>query len=211
MKNSCDGCNAGMPVDVKRIDIGDKHVYSVRHSDKGVPHMGCTANLYGVSAHRTFADIARTIATRSKCVSMQVGCVAVNSRGRIVSTGVNGTVSGHVNCCDVHSGRGAEHSVWSELYEIHAEMNMILEMARSSTTFDVLDLYVTHCPCSNCLKHLIGLNAIGVAVVRNIVYDEVYYKTTPEALAENKQYCKLFGVNLLSVEEIEANERVSQL
>lgn len=211
MKNSCDGCNSGMPVVARGIDIGDKRIYSAVHSNNGVTHMGCTADRYGVSTHRVFAGVAKNIATFSKCASMAVGCVAVNERGRIISTGVNGTVSGHVNCRDLHSSRGAEHSAWSERYEIHAEMNCVLELARSSTTFEVVDFYVTHCPCQNCLKHLIGLSAAGVATVRRIVYDEVYYKTTPEALQQNKEYCKAFGVDLLSVEEIEANERVSQL
>jgi dCMP deaminase len=154
-------------------------------------------------------DNAISIARLSKCISMQVGCIAVNERGRIISTGVNGTVSGYKNCCDVHSGRGVEHSSWSEKFEIHAEMNCILEMARSSVTFQSLDLYVTHCPCSNCLKHIIGLRDTSSGAftmnIRNIIYNEVYYRTPIELLLEQKEYCKLFGVNLLSIDEVMKN------
>lgn len=205
MKNSCDGCNAGMEMVTTTIDFGDYKKSLSSHYHNGLPYMACTKDRYNrMSQHRVFTDVAKSIANLSKCVSMAVGCVAVNERGRIVSTGVNGTASGHVNCCDVHESRGDAHSAWSEQFEIHAEMNCILEMSRSTTRFNEVSFYVTHCPCSNCLKHMIGLIAQGVATVKRIVYNEIYYKTSAELLAQNKAYCNSFGVDLLSVEEIEA-------
>jgi len=44
-----------------------------------------------------FINIAKEIATASKCVSKQVGAVIVKD-GRILSTGYNGTPAGYINC-----------------------------------------------------------------------------------------------------------------
>jgi dCMP deaminase len=140
---------------------------------------------------------------------MQVGVIAVNERGRIISTGVNGTPSGFPNCCDVHAKRGVEHSAWSEEFEIHGEMNTLLEMARSTVTFNEVTFYTTHCPCDNCLKHMLGLISPDTKVKR-IIYNEVYYRTPIEKLTAQKKTCKLFHVELLSIQEIVANELQSQ-
>lgn len=158
-----------------------------------------------VSKHQVFMDNALSIAQLSKCVSMQVGVVAVNERGRIIATGVNGTPANFKNCCDVHKERGAEHSAWSELYEIHAEMNTILELARGSATYQMLDFYTTHCPCSNCLKHMVGLHSPD-SFVRSIIYNEVYYRTPLELLAQQKEFCLRFGVTLMSIQEAVSND-----
>lgn len=158
-----------------------------------------------MSDHEIFMDMALNYARFSKCVSMSVGCIAVNGRGRLISTGVNGTPAGFDNCCDVHADRGVAHSAWSDKFEIHAEMNCLLEMARSPITFSAVDFYVTHCPCSNCLKHMLGLNSHD-AKVRRIIYNEVYYRTPIELLTEQKDTCKLFGVELISIQEAVAND-----
>jgi dCMP deaminase len=155
--------------------------------------------------HEIFMDNALSIARLSKCISMQVGCIFVNERGRIVSTGVNGTASGYENCSDVHSCRGEEHSSWSEKYEIHAEMNAILEMARSPVIPRELNIYVTHCPCSNCLKHIIGLNTDELTVKR-IIFNELYYKTSLETFAEQKRYAAQFGVELTGLRDLLEHE-----
>lgn len=155
-----------------------------------------------MNKHQIYMDIALSIAKLSKCVSMQVGCIAVNERGRVVSTGINGTVSGHPNCCEIHSDRGPTHSEWSDKFELHAELNCILEMARSTSSFSRLDFYVTHCPCSNCLKHLLGLQAVGSVEIGNIIYNEVYYRSPPELIIEQVAYCRQFGVDLISLNSI---------
>jgi len=50
---------------------------------------------------------------------------------RILSTGYNGTPSGYINCSEHFSGKYSEdHYKWSDIYEIHAEMNAIFWAAR---------------------------------------------------------------------------------
>lgn len=152
--------------------------------------------------HSVFMNYAKETAKLSKCVSLQVGCVAINERGKPISSGVNGTHSGSVNCNDIFTCRCPEHSAFSEEFEIHAEMNCILEMARTSNSFNRIDFYVTHSPCMNCLKHMIGLIVKDSITIDNIIYNEVFRKTTPEKLQQQKEYCLKFGVKLLSIEEI---------
>lgn len=156
-----------------------------------------------VNAHRVFMDSAISLSRLSKCVSIGVGCVAVNERGRIVGSGVNGSISGYKNCCELHTDRGPTHRAWSVKYEIHAEMNCILEMARSPVYNRSLTFYVTHSPCWNCLKHMLGMKAKGEMEVVAIVYNTVYHGSTDEDIKEQMLYCNEFGVKFISINEIE--------
>lgn len=116
-----------------------------------------------------FLQIAKIVAGTSKCVSVQVGAV-IAKEGRIISTGYNGTPSGYLNCCDVHSERGAAHSEWSNRYEIHAEQNALLYAAKYGISVKGATLYTTVEPCFQCLKMIV---ASGIS---RIVYDEPYYR-----------------------------------
>lgn len=163
-----------------------------------------------MNKHQVFMNMALDLALLSKCVSMQVGVLAVNERGRIIATGVNGTPSGAPNCCDVHKERGPEHSAWSEEHEIHGEMNTIIEMARSTVKYNEVTFYSTHCPCNNCLKHMLALTT-PEAPVKRIIYNEVYYRTPAGQLPKQVNTCKLLNVELLSIQEIVANELQPQI
>ena len=113
------------------------------------------------SKHKTYLKMCEDLAVESKCSKHKVGALLVK-RGRIVSNGVNGTHSGYINCCDhfhgvdVHAEPGrTEHRVWSEIHEIHAEMNAILFATREGVKLDGASLYCNLEPCFNCLKHAI--------------------------------------------------------
>jgi dCMP deaminase len=149
-----------------------------------------------------FMNMALNLAESSKCISLKVGCLLVNERNRIVSTGVNGSIPGHENCCDKFSERSAEHTEWSQRYEIHAELNSIIELARNQVQFSKLDVYVTHSPCSNCLKHIMALRS-EYHQINRIIYNEVHRHTTNELLTEQKFFCNLFGTELVSIEELQ--------
>lgn len=147
---------------------------------------------------QVFMDCARAFARQSKCVSIQVGAVVVKE-DHIISHGYNGTASGQVNCCDLHSvkvrpdmwrceshfqqgelrridklfltpeGR-AEHNAFSTAYEIHAEMNAIIFAAKHGLAINGATMYCTLSPCTECTKN------IAQSGIVEVVYDNVYDK-----------------------------------
>ena len=120
---------------------------------------------------KNFINMAKELASASKCVSKQVGAVIVKN-GRILSTGYNGTPPGYQNCCDHWDGKYTkEHHEWSKTYEIHAEMNAIIWAAREGISIEGATIYVTLEPCSECSKNVIASG------IKRIVYDKSYEHT----------------------------------
>lgn len=115
-----------------------------------------------------FMNIAKSVAERSTCDRLSVGCVIVKDN-RIVSTGYNGSVSGNEHCDDIGhlmvNGRCVR--------TVHAEQNALLfakESLYKSTA------YVTHEPCETCLKLLVQ------AGVTRIRYLNEYHNEATEKL-----------------------------
>ena len=143
---------------------------------------------------KNFINIAKEIATASKCVSKQVGAVIVKD-GRILSTGYNGTPSGYINCCDYWDNKYTkEHHEWSKLYEIHAEMNAIIWAAREGISIKDATIYVTLEPCSECSKNLIASG------IKRIVYEQSYEYNNSKALS------KFIEDNGVIIEQLKLNE-----
>jgi len=127
---------------------------------------------------KIFTNIAKEIASASKCVSKQVGAVIVKE-GRILSTGYNGTPAGYQNCCEYWDGKYTkEHHEWSKTYEIHAEMNAIIWAARKGISIEGATIYVTLEPCSECSKNLIASG------IKRIVYEKAYEHTNSEVVSK---------------------------
>jgi len=136
---------------------------------------------------KNFLNIAKEIASASKCVSKQVGAVIVRD-GRILSTGYNGTPTGYKNCCDYWDGKYTkEHHEWSKTYEIHAEMNAIIWAAREGISIKDATIYVTLEPCSECSKNLIASG------IKRIVYNKSYEHTDSKLIT---QFIKDNGVQI---------------
>lgn len=125
---------------------------------------------------RTFLRIARELGDNSHCVSRQVGAIAVLD-GRTLSSGVNGTPSGECNCDEIFPKIGFDpvaHRNWSDIHEIHAEMNLISFAAKHGTSLVGSTMYSTLQPCNQCIKNLIQVG------IKRIVYSEPYDRVTPE-------------------------------
>ena len=135
---------------------------------------------------QNFINIAKEIATASKCVSKQVGAVIVKD-GRVLSTGYNGTPAGFINCCDHWDGKYTkEHHDWSKTYEIHAEMNAIIWAARKGISIEGATLYCTTEPCEECTKN------IAASGVSSIVFLDNYKHNTGGITTELLRY---LGIN----------------
>lgn len=149
-------------------------------------------------------NVTNQIKQFSKCQFTQVACIAVNDSGRIKATGVNGTPSGMTNCCDVTFENRDDHKQWSDDYEIHSEMNMIEDLARSGQCPSKLSVYINISPCKNCLKHLIGLTkrkGSDRVEIDKIVFGERYHRLTDDDIMEMKEYCTKANIELKQVGE----------
>jgi dCMP deaminase len=123
-----------------------------------------------------FLDAVKLLAQESKCVSRKVGAIIVKE-GRIISMGYNGTPVGYDNCCDIFDENGfdaEEHHAWSNVNEIHAEMNAILFAAKSGISIDCAEMYCTLHPCNHCLKNLVQSG------IKTIYYLEEYPRTVKD-------------------------------
>jgi len=127
---------------------------------------------------KNFLNIAKELASASKCVSKQVGAVIVKD-GRILSTGYNGTPAGFINCCDHWDNKyTSQHHEWSKTYEIHAEMNAIIWAAREGISIEGATIYVTLEPCSECSKNVIASG------IKRIVYEKSYEHTNSSVITK---------------------------
>lgn len=157
-----------------------------------------------MTADQIFINVTNEIKKFSKCQFTQVACIAVNDSGRIKATGVNGTPSGMPNCCDMKFEKRDDHKQWSDDYELHAEMNMLEDLARSGSCPSKLTIYTNISPCKNCLKHLVGLtkrNGSDQVTINKIVYGERYHRLTDKDIANMKDYCSKAGISLQQVGE----------
>lgn len=127
--------------------------------------------------HRTHLDIAEKLAMFSKCRSFKM-CALIVKEGRIVSIGLNGTPQGFINCSDkfpnfdphLNTELRTQHHDWSQKFEIHAELNAILNAAKEGIDLRNATMYITNLCCTNCLKHIVA------AGIKLIVYRYDYDK-----------------------------------
>ena len=123
---------------------------------------------------KMFMDFAIITANQSNCVKYKVGAVIVKDN-RIIIQGYNGTISGFINCndkfgdCCINNKKDRiEHNIWSQAFEVHAEMNIISYAAKKGISLENTIMYCTFSPCNNCLKHLIQ------AGIKKVIYKNEY-------------------------------------
>lgn len=98
-----------------------------------------------------FASMALLASSRSTCPRRSVGCVLVNHRGHVLSTGYNGPASGQPHCID-HPCEGACAAPGTKLdacEALHAEQNALLQCR---DVYQIETAYVTASPCITCTK-----------------------------------------------------------
>jgi dCMP deaminase len=111
--------------------------------------------------------IALAVRERANCPGNRVGAV-ISLRGRIVSTGYNGTPSGMPNCdeggCERCANRGKFPSGtgYDVCICVHAEQNALLSAARFGISVEGALMYTTMRPCFGCSKELLQARVAGV-------------------------------------------------
>lgn len=143
--------------------------------------------------HNIWLNEALQISQFSKCQARHVGCLLVYENS-VIASGINGSFPGKLNCNDVFLKLGHQwyakewyidphkkdsdifiksndpeiHHKWSEIYEIHAEENALMNIKQSLGTFidtNKVNMYVTHTPCNNCAKLIIKSGIKNVYVL----------------------------------------------
>ena len=112
-----------------------------------------------------FMNIAEVVATRSTCITYQVGCVVVRDK-QILVTGYNGPPSGTPHCTEngycypelSQCGKG----LGLPSRAIHAEVNAIAQAAKRGIPILGSSIYVTRRPCLDCLKAIVAAGIIEV-------------------------------------------------
>lgn len=113
------------------------------------------------SADTYFLRMAKLVATRSTCLSRQVGCVIVDNRRHVVATGYNGPPAGFDHCTQCNrtsSGCGLD-----DCYAIHAEMNALLQCP---DVYSISTIYCTDSPCIHCLKLLANTSCTRIVFLQ---------------------------------------------
>lgn len=137
-----------------------------------------------------FLEMAKLVARRSTCLRRNVGAVAVNSRGHVLSTGYNGVAAGISHCnhedpfhpegypfaCDgAHAPSGTN---LDGCQAIHAEQNMLLQCRN---VWEIEAVYCTASPCLTCVKLLLNTSC------QRIVFSEKYPHGEAQKMWENSR------------------------
>jgi len=118
--------------------------------------------------------VAETYAKLSSAKRLQVGCVIVKN-DTIIGIGYNGMPSGWENDCeyeyvenDIYQSDYGEKYLLTKPEVIHAEINSISKVARSTNSSEDADMFITHAPCIECAK------SIFQSGIRRVFYRDTY-------------------------------------
>lgn len=124
-----------------------------------------------ISRDQWAVELVRVTAQRSTCCRRAVGCVLLNERGHVLSTGYNGVAAGMPHCnefkygCYPNACKGARLPSGTGLdacQAIHAEQNALLQCR---DVHDIHTAYVSASPCMTCTKLLMNTSCKRVVFI----------------------------------------------
>lgn len=133
-----------------------------------------------------YMEMAESVSKLSRARRLQVGAVVVKDN-RVISFGYNGTPSGWDNNCELVNDDG---TLSTKKEVIHAEMNAIAKLAKSTESGEGAEMFITHAPCMECAK-LIFQSGIS----------RVYYRN---------KYRSVEGVNFLKTSQVTVTELTNE-
>lgn len=113
--------------------------------------------------NQLYIDIADRIAQMSYAVRKKVGAIIVKD-SNIISMGWNGMPTGYDNNCELPDGT-------TNPLVLHAELNSLIKLTRSTSSSEGATLYVTMSPCPECAKLIIQ------AGIKQVFYKHQYRLT----------------------------------
>ena len=105
-------------------------------------------------------DIADRVAEESYAKRRKVGAIVVKD-DKIISFGYNGTAPGDDNCCEDDEGK-------TKPDVIHAEMNAIMKLSKSTESSEGATMFCTLQPCLPCAMLIVGVG------IKEVYYGESY-------------------------------------
>ena len=132
---------------------------------------------------RAYMDTAKRFAELSYARRLHVGAIVVKN-DRIISIGYNGMPAGWDNDCEdrVYANEWSiDNDVWTHQDEngrpynletkpevLHAERNALDKLAKGTEGGDGADMFITHSPCLECAKSILG------AGIKRVWFSEQY-------------------------------------
>jgi len=138
---------------------------------------------------KRFMDVAKLVSSWSEDTDTQVGCVVVNKKQQIVTTGYNGLSRGikHLN---KRLARPEKYK-WIE----HAERNAIYQAANIGVSLKNTILYTTLFPCTDCARAIVQS---GISCVVSYHYKlDNRYSTWGDSWNTSKEILTEAGVTLV--------------
>ena len=134
------------------------------------------------SLDQYYLEITKIAATRSSCLSRQVGCVIVNNRNRVMSIGYNGPPTGIEHCGSCHRKELGSGNGLDLCPAVHAEQSALLEC---HDVHSIKTIYCTTAPCIQCIKLLLNTSC------QRIVFIEDYPHTISKEmwLGSGREWC----------------------
>ena len=121
-----------------------------------------------ISREAMYMSMARAASMRSTCSRLNVGAIITQDNSP-VSVGWNGAEAGAPHC----SGNECPGMTPGQCPALHAEANAIKKAQNILTCNKVVDLYVTHSPCSAC-----SLAIINSWLYVKRIFFEIPYRST---------------------------------
>lgn len=114
-------------------------------------------------------DWARRVSELSHARRLHVGAVIVKD-DTVISYGYNGMPAGWDNNCEdeTYQEDGFHVTLKTKPEVLHAEMNSLMKLAKSSSSGDQASMFITHAPCMECAK---GIYQAGI---KEVFYSEEY-------------------------------------
>jgi dCMP deaminase len=142
-----------------------------------------------------FSKIAINTSQLSHARRLKVGAIIVKN-DCIVSFGYNGTPSGWDNNCeyeipeqiDVETRTTTPARLVTKPEVLHAEMNALMKLAKSTMSSEDGTMFCTHAPCLDCAK---GIYQAGIS--------SVYYINEYKRSNEGINFLKKSGVEICQV------------
>lgn len=159
---------------------------------------------------KLYSNIAKEVAKISYARRLQVGAVIVKN-DRVISMGYNGMPSGWENDCEYRDYMNTDSEDWfshDEIIErwpdhdekgryafktrpevLHAEMNALMKLAKSTDSGEGASMFITHSPCIECAK---GIYQAGI---KQVFYNEEYRSS------DGVRFLKQCGIEVIKNDE----------